>query len=713
MNSTFRYLSLASLIFASSCYPQAEPAKEAGTDWPVYLGGNSGAQYSPLDQINRDNIDKLQVAWEFHSEDSAPLHERSQIQCNPLVIDGILYGTSPTLKVFALNAATGEKKWIFNPSNNVDFGLNANRGISYWRDGEDERILFTAGAELICLNARTGEPVAGFGQHGRASLKEGLGTRAQELFVVSTSPGIVFEDKLIIGSRVSEGADAAPGFIRAFNVRTGALEWTFRTIPGPGEFGYETWPKDAHLYIGGANSWSGMSLDTKRRIVFAATGSASFDFWGGNRKGENLFANSVLALDAETGKRVWHYQTVHHDLWDRDLPAPPTLVQVKHNGEMVDAVAQTTKSGFIFLLDRDTGKPLFPVEERAVPASDLQGEEAWPTQPFPLKPAPFTRQSFSREDITDISAESHEYVSEILAKVRTGRPFIPPSEQGTIIFPGFDGGAEWGGAAFDPQEGLLYVNANEMPWIHTMVPTSKNQGKAVNLGETIYLSTCAMCHGPELLGDPTGTYPALKDINRKYKKDEVLQIVNNGRGFMPAFKHIDQEKKEALVNYIMGLGNDPLDAHEIGMEANEAALPYTHTGYNRFLDKDGYPAIKPPWGTLTAIDLNEGAIKWQVPLGEFEELTKKGISKTGTENYGGPVVTAGGLIFIGASKDEYFRAFDKNTGEELWKYKLPAGGYATPSVYQVNGKQYVTIACGGGKMKTKSDDRYITFTLKN
>lgn len=685
---------------------------EARNDWPVYLGGNSSSQFSSLNQINVDNIGQLEVAWAFSSGD-ANSDKKTQIQCNPIIIDGILYGTTPTLKIFALNAETGNKIWDFDPNPNAEQATNLNRGVTYWEDHEDTRIFFTAGAELFCLDAKTGEIIETFGTHGKVSIKAGLAEWAKDLFVVSTSPGIVYDDKIILGTRVSESAISAPGYIQAFNVQTGKLEWTFRTIPTPGEYGSETWPENAYKNIGGANAWAGMSLDEERGIVFVPTGSAAFDFYGGNRLGENLFANCVLALNAATGERLWHYQTVHHDLWDRDVPAPPNLVRIKHEGKMVDAVAQVSKSGFIFLLDRETGIPLFPVEERPVKVSDLKGEETWPTQPFPLKPPPFSRQEFTEKDITNISPEAHDYVSEILKKSRTGEQFIPPSEDGTVIFPGFDGGAGWGGAAFDAATGVLYINHKEEPCLLTMEATKTGETEDVDYGRAVYQSNCIMCHGKELQGDASGAYPSLTSVSQKYKTEEALQLINNGRGLMPGFEHLNDDEKAAVVNYLYGIENKTSDLHSLGMSSHKNVLPYRHTGYNRFFDEEGYPAIKPPWGILSAIDLNEGAIMWQVPLGEFKELTERGVPKTGTQNYGGPVVTAGGLVFIAATVDSYIRAFDKETGDELWKHELPACGFATPSVYQVNGKQYVVIACGGGKRGKKSGDTYLAFSLKD
>ena len=698
------------------------------TTWKTYQGDYGRNQYSSLDQINKQNINQMKPLWVYKTGDS--LRNNSQIQCNPIIIDGVLYATTPNLKLIALNAATGKLLWEFDPG--LDFSPHVNRGVSYWESKNDKRILYTAGSLLFAVNASTGNPVTSFGAAGVTSLKAGLGARAADLFVIATSPGVVYNDLFIIGTRVSENADAAPGYVRAFNVLTGKIEWVFHTIPKPGEYGYSTWPKDAYNQIGGANAWAGITLDKKRGVVYVPTGSASFDFWGGNRLGKNLFANSIIAINASTGKRIWHYQTVHHDLWDRDLPSPPNLVSVKHDDNMIDAVAQVTKSGYVFLLNRDTGEPLFPIKERNVRKSDLIGEKAWETQPFPLKPPPFSRQSFTEREITNISKESYEYVKSILDTVRTGEQFIPPSTQGTMYFPGFDGGAEWGGASFDVETGILYVNANEMPWIQHMVTLDLNdknsaQPKTIHdIGEKVYKANCAICHGQELQGDiegtfphTTGTYPSLKNLDKRLSRKETIVVIEKGKGFMPSFNQFSYKTKNALLSFLYNENlatNNENDANQswledLRKELFDFKIPYTHTGYNRFYDQDGYPAVKPPWGTLNAIDLNKGEILWQVPLGEFIELTKMGIPKTGTENYGGPVVTAGGLIFIAASKDEHIRAFDKDSGKELWKYKLPAGGYATPSIYEVDNKQYIVIACGGGKMGTKPGDYYISFGL--
>lgn len=688
----------------------------ADSDWPVYLGDPASSQYSTLDQITPDNVARLEVAW-IHRSGGADPNNRSQIQCNPLVIDGVLYGTSPDKRLFALDAATGRELWTVDPLGEIGASSSGlNRGLVYWRDDEDERILVGASHFLFAINARTGERITSFGGDGRVDLKEGLGRDVGGLDLQANTPGVVYGDLLIMGMRLGEGpAPAAPGHIRAYNVRTGELVWRFNTVPQPGEVGYETWPPDAYRHIGGANVWTGMALDEERGIVFCPTGSAAFDFWGGNRVGENLFSTSLIALNASTGERIWHYQFVRHDLWDRDLPAPPNLVTVNHDGRRVDAVAQVTKSGHVFVFDRETGESLFPIEEVAVPPSRLAGEAAWPTQPLPLKPAPFARQLFSHDQITDISPESHREVLNRFSQVMPHAPFMPPSEEGTIIFPGFDGGAEWGGAATDP-DGVLYVNGNEMPWILTMVRTQRDGEEPLSSGESIFTQICAACHGLNGEGNVAQNVPALSDLAARYQPADLVALLNTGRGVMPSFGFLTREQKEMVANHLLEReAAEAVDTaagkEELGGVDLLGEIPYTHTGYNRWLDSKGYPAVKPPWGTLNAIDLNTGEYLWRTTLGEFPELTERGIPPTGTENYGGPVVTAGGLLFIAASKDEHIRAFDRKTGRELWKAKLPAGGYATPATYSVGGRQFVVIACGGGKMGTKSGDAYVAFAL--
>ncbi len=692
------------LLFALLFIACGQPEKKY-LGWKIKGGTADGIQYSQLDQINKENVHQLKVAWSYQSGEADTINNRTQIQCNPIVVDGVLYGTSPSLKAFAVDASNGNPLWKFEPGE-ANAGLGANRGVTYWEDGEDKRILYSFGEYLYAINALTGKKIEAFGTEGRVSLKEGLGARAANLMVLSNTPGVIFKNMIIMGSRVHEGPIAAPGYIRAFDVKTGKLVWTFHTIPQPGEYGYDTWPAEAWKKIGGANSWAGMAVDHERGLVFASTGSASFDFYGGNRHGQNLFANCVLALDAETGKRRWHYQTVHHDMWDRDLPASPVLVTVDHNGEKKDAVAQVTKSGFVFLLDRENGKPLFPVEEIPVPASDLEGEQAWPTQPVPIKPPPFARQVFTQDMINTFASDTAA-LKEKFKGLKTGRPFIAPSKEGTIVFPGFDGGAEWGGPSFDPQSGTLYVNANEMPWILTMVDVRMKEDAWI--GISLYRTHCATCHGIDRGGDGH-VFPSVRNLQAKYSKESLKKFMLTGKGVMPAFSHLDEQSRDAISRYVLDL-QERTDDEKKGIFERDPEILFSNTGYNRFLSSDGYPAVQPPWGTLNAIDLNKGEIKWQVRLGEFKELKDKGVPPTGTENYGGSVATLGGVIFVAASRDEKIRAFDSSTGKILWEHPLPAGGYATPAVYEINGKQFVVIACGGGKMGTKSGGKYVAFAL--
>ncbi len=700
-----RQLFLAFAIFATSGCDRTDDG------WREYLGRGS-SQYSALDQINRKNVHKLEVAWVYRTGD-ADLENRSQIQANPIVVDGVLYATSAQLKVFALNAGTGEPQWTFDPfEGSYDlFGLGVNRGVTYWEHNGDRRILFAAASRLYAIDAGTGTPIESFGDNGSIDLREGLDRDIGELFISSNTPGVIYDNLLIVPTRVSEGSNSAPGHIRAYDVITGERAWIFHTIPYPGEFGYDTWPDGAWQRVGGANNWAGMTVDHGRGIVYVPTGSATPDFYGGARVGQNLFANTLLALDARTGERIWHYQVIHHDLWDRDLPAPPNLVTVTHNGTPRQAVAQITKSAHVFLFDRDTGEPLFPVEELEVTASDLPGEVAWPTQPVPTLPPPFSRQEFTENDLTDVSPEARASAFARLTRVRSGGQFVPPSREGTIVLPGYDGGGEWGGAAVDPQ-GILYVNASEMPWILRMVGLRVDGG--VSLGATVYANECLYCHGTDLQGDPLGVYPSLVAVSSRMSRQAIEAAVTNGVGSMPAHGYLSSDELEAVVAYISS-EQDGTTPSESGVEATIASeVPtsgYTSTGYIRFLDDEGHPAIKPPWGTLTAIDLNDGSLIWQVPLGELDELTERGLPPTGTENYGGPIVSAGGVLFIGATKDQAFRAFNTNTGALLWETELPAGGYATPATYAVNGRQYVVIAAGGGKMGTKSGDSYVAFAL--
>ena len=696
----------------------------AYTGWEKAHGNSDGNHYSSLTEIDTNNVSQLQVAWTFHTGDADTM-AHSQIQCNPIIVNGVMYCTSPQLKLFALDAATGKQKWVFYPFDSIPgdqkvshFIMNNNRGVTYWSDGKnDQRILYVADSYLQAVDANTGKLITSFGNSGKLDLHAGLEMEGvQSLFVTATSPPSVYKDLIITGTRVSESTDAAPGDIRAYDARTGKIVWQFHTIPHPGEPGYETWEDpNAYKMIGGANNWMGMTIDQQRGIAYIPLGSSSADFYGGRRRGSNLFSDCLLALDAATGKHLWHFQYIHHDTWDKDPSSQPVLLTVTHDGKKIDAVAQTSKNGFLYLFNRETGVPLFPIVETPVDTvSDLVGEKMWPSQPVPQKPAPFVRQSLTEKDLnTYLSPEEYEEVKKRLATYHTGNLFRPQSKAGTIIFPGFDGGGEWGGPAVDPETGILYVNANEMAWILQMFdvdPAKANE----NLGQAglrLYTQNCMSCHGPDRKG--SGNYPSIVGIENKYDPRSFVEFINNGRRMMPAFKHLNQEDKDAIAAFVLNRQKEQLKQYTGKLSALDSfrKLPYQISGYNKFLTKSGLPALAPPWGTLSAVDLNTGEYVWKTVLGEDSLFKARGAKETGTENYGGPVVTKGGVLFIAASKDGKFRAFNKRTGKLLWETDLPASGFATPACYEVNGKQYIVIACGGGKLGTKSGDSYVAFAL--
>ena len=675
---------------------------QSNEDWPSYLGGSDRNHYSRLTQINLDNVKQLKMAWTYSSGDSG------QIQANPIIVKGILYSVNASVQAFALDAATGKEIWRFgDPLKNW---ASTSRGVSYWSNGEESRILYTAGPNLWALNAKTGKPIPSFGQEGKIDLHTGLPDIAKDKFLVSNTPGTIYQDLIIMPLRLSEGEDAAPGDIRAFNVKTGKLVWTFHTIPYPGEYAYTTFPKDAYknTYVGAANNWAGMAIDEQKGILFVPTGSAGYDFWGGNRPGTNLFANCLIAMDAKTGKRLWHFQTTHHDLWDRDLPAPPNLIRVKHQGKYIDAVAQISKQGYVFLFNRTTGKPLFPIMEKKVSTRGLPGEKPWNTQPFPSKPAPYARQSYEISHL-DVSpyAENKDELIQQLKKFKKDF-YAPPSEVGTLIFPGFDGGGEWGGAAADPENGIIYINSNEMAWVQKMENQAEKEKLKISNAKRLYQNYCQSCHGPELKGNSLSGYPSLINIFQRRDKAFVKQLIQQGKGMMPGFTQLKNTEIDAIISF---LGNE--DKQEVVNQnsGTKSKIPYRMAGYNKFLDSKGKPGISPPWGTLNAIDLNTGEYLWKIPLGEDIELAKQGIINTGIENYGGPLITSNGLLFIAATKDGKFRAFESKTGKLIWETLLPAAGFATPSTYMVNGKQYIVIACGGSKLGTPKNNQYVAFAL--
>jgi quinoprotein glucose dehydrogenase len=671
-------------------------------DWSHYGGGPDQTRYSPLTQITPANVAMLKVAWTYDTRDA---FEGSEMQCQPVVAHGVLYATSPKLRVFALDAATGTEKWSFNPNEDVKTPTKVRiRGLMYWEKGNERRIYFGARHWLYALDATSGRPLTDFGDNGRIDLREGFrGRDPHSLNVGVNTPGVFYRDLLIVGSIVPEGLPSAPGDVRAFDVNTGKQRWAFHTIPHPGEFGYETWPKDAWQYSGGANAWSGISLDERRGLVYASTGSAADDFYGANRHGDNLFANTILCLRAATGERVWHFQGVKHDVWDRDFPAPPALITINKDGRRMDVVAQIAKNGRTYVLDRETGRPLFPMQDINALASDVEGEKLSPTQVLPTLPPPFTRQRFTADLITKRTPEAEKAVREQWLKLRNRGEFDPPSTRGTVLFPGMDGGGEWGGVAYDPKSGLLYVNANEMAWMVKLVERQMPDGAATT-GKELYERLCASCHRADLGGNPP-EFPSLMDVGARRNVDEIAEIVREGAGRMPGYAKLHTAVRRAIVQYVV--------SRESQVVQSDAPSPldmkYTLEGYIRFTDPDGFPAVTPPWGTLTAIDMNRAAIAWQVPLGD---VPGSGLTGTGSENYGGPVVTASGLLFIGATNyDKKFRAFDSHTGTQLWEATLPAAGNATPAVYEVNGKEYVVIAAGGGKWGAPSGGSYVAFAL--
>ncbi len=657
---------------------KSEDDSPPNADWNTYLGDPARTHYSPLSQITPSNVHRLELAWSYESGELRG--SSSTMYTSPLVIDGVLYGLSPRLVAFALDAATGTELWRYDPGGNGA----PQRGLMWWQDGDDKRLIYANGRELLVLDATTGEPVRNFADNGRLDLRPSDDSGP---FFTSV-PGIVFEDMLIMGFSTSESATSHAGMIRAFDVRSGQKLWRFNSLPLTGGRGAETWEEGSLVEAGGANNWTGMALDEERALLFVPTGSATPDFYGASRRGDNLFANSLVALDARSGEYRWHYQTVRHVLWDRDLPSPPTLVQLERNGVLLDAVAVTTKSGHLFLFNRDTGEPLYDIVEADTLPSTLPGERPAPSQP--VSSVAFTRQEF---ELTNRSPEAVAHVSELVAPLDR-RPWAPPSTAGILFYPAFDGGAEWGGSAYDPNGHKLILNAQEIGGIIRLyeIPVGFS-----NLG--VYAEHCAACHGEDLRGSDRGI--SLVDLADRLSPAETRALLREGRGAMPAFDSLSEPEINALVGYIR-------DPQLEGSDIPSTEVDYAFAGYQRIRDHEELPGNTPPWGTLNSIDLATGNIDWQVNFGNYPSHPDLGY---GAESYGGPVVTASGVIFIAATPDRKLHAYDAADGSLLWQADLPAAGFATPAVYSVDGRQYLVIAAGGGRMGPPSGSQYLAFAL--
>ena len=611
----------ASMLASACILAMSSPALSAApnsADWPSYGGNAAGTRYSSLTQINRSNVATLKQAWRFDLSSAAGLENQ------PIVIDGILY-TVGDGKVLALDAATGKEKWSFAPTP----PLVGTRGQAWWSDGKESRLFASSGNFVYSIDPATGKPDPAFADGGRLDLREHLRGDPSANFLRHGSPVNVWKDMIITAGGVNEKTPASPGDIRAWDARTGKLRWVFHTIPHPGEEGYDTWPKDAYQRAGGANSWTGNVLDEKRGILYVATGSASDDFYGGERLGDNLYADSIIALDANTGKKLWAYQAVHHDLWDDDFAVPPILITIHKDGKTIDAVAATNKTSYLYVLDRVTGKPIFPIKEEPVPQNTLPGDVASPTQPVPQVTPPLSRLTVSPEELTNRTPEANAWARAKLSTFFNGPHFTPvQKDQETIVAPGFSGGSEWGGMSYDPNLQYLFVNSENIVW------------------------TTAVTDFPK---PAPGAPPAPEPHSR-----------------------------------------------------------FGFSGYHKFYDEDGYPAVAPPWGNLTAIDMKTGKFAWRIPFGEYPELAAKGMKDTGTENYGGSVATASGLLFIGATNfDRKFHVYDSATGKLVWETELPYAGNATPATYMVNGKQYIVIGTSSARDRKATDrgSAYVAYAL--
>lgn len=679
--------------------------------WSEYGGSPESAQYSSLRQINRENVSKLALAWSYE------IGDKSRYAFAPLEAHGVVYAMAKGNAIVALEATTGRELWV-HPTDAMT-RLITNRGINYWesKDGRDRRLLLAVNNMLQAIDARSGKPIGTFGKFGLVDLREGLGRDPQSVVLVqSLTPGRVFEDLLILGSATNQEYESAPGDVRAFDVRTGKQVWSFHTVPHPGEVGYDTWPPDAWKTVGGANAWGEVSVDPQRGIVYIPTGSPKYNFYGANRPGANLFGDCILALDARSGKRLWHYQMVHHDIWDYDNETAPKLLTVKHDGKNVDAVAVVGKEGFVWVFDRVTGTPLWPVEERPVPKSDVPGEQTWPTQPFPLKPPPFARQKFTADDLSPyLEPGERAQIKDEMLSARNEGLFTPPGTRNTVQMPGNNGGANWGGAAIDPASGRLYVVSKDLPAMLKLEKESEiaapENGSAEEKGWAVYQNKCQVCHHADLKGQPPAV-PSLVNVGDRLKREQVEGVVVHGQGLMPGFGTVPEADRANLVAFLYRQDRVNKSAGTVVAKAGPQEARY-RSGFGFMYSKGGLSPIKPPWTSLTAYDLNQGTIEWSLPLGEVPELAAKGIHNTGTHfPKVGPVVTAGGLIFTG-TRDGKVRALDQRNGAVLWEADAPAPLEGIPAVYEEGGREFVVFCAAAGKMPNGSPEHgaYIAFSL--
>jgi quinoprotein glucose dehydrogenase len=673
------------------------------TTWQEYGGSPDSAQYSALKQINRSNVTQLEQVWFYPAGNNG-----YRFGSNPIVVGGVMYVVGKNNAIVALDAATGKEIWVHEIGRVFSV---SHRGLSYWqsKDGKDRRILYTASYLLHALDARTGTLIESFGDKGGVDLRVGLGRDPNSIrLIASGTPGRVFEDLIIEGSATGEDYNSPPGDLRAYNVLTGKLVWTFHTVPHPGEMGYETWPPDAWKYVGGTNTWSDIAIDEKRGIAYFPLGAPTYDFYAADRIGANLFSDCILALDARTGKYLWHFQTTHHDLWDYDLATAPKLLTIRHDGKLVDVVAQASKNGFLYVLDRVTGQPIWPIEERPVPKSDMPGEQAWPTQPYPTVLPPFSRQSFTPDDVNPYiadPAEREKYRDEVKNSRNQGL-YTPAFTENSIEIPGNNGGSNWGSGAIDPATATVYILSKDAPSMLKLEPQRQRirlTGPPAMQGRIQYIQNCQVCHKPDLSSEPPAI-PSLVGVVQRVGADHVRTAIHGGAAPMPAFNDLSTQDVDNVITYLTDPNAESahISAELLGF-LNAPAIPAPTvngnqitrywTGYGYMTSTDGLPAIKPPWSTLTAYDLNRGTMKWQIPYGGVTQMEAKGVNDTGGFwPRGGVAVTAGGLIFAPSKSDFTLRVYDKDTGKELWVKHLPAGPEGIPTVFEVDGREYVAIS---------------------